>query len=169
MKTIVALVDFSDTTPKVLEAARSLAMTCGCHLSLVHVVPTGPVVVDFAPPPPPSASAFLEKQRDLLALRDALAAQDVNVTAQTFEGALMETVLLQLRRLDPDLIVMGSHGHGALYNLLIGSVTEEVLKQVAWPVLVVPAMTAPKTASPMKKTEKTGYLMGVLGGPPAPL
>jgi nucleotide-binding universal stress UspA family protein len=37
-----------------------------------------------------------------------------------------------------DLIVMGRHSHGAMYNLLVGSVTEAVLKRSRWPVLLVP-------------------------------
>jgi nucleotide-binding universal stress UspA family protein len=39
----------------------------------------------------------------------------------------------------PDLIVMGRHGHGAMYNLLVGSVTEGVLKHSGRPVLLVPS------------------------------
>jgi len=38
--------------------------------------------------------------------------------------------------------VMGSHGHGAVYNLLVGSVTAGVLKSAKCPVLVVPSKKA---------------------------
>jgi nucleotide-binding universal stress UspA family protein len=34
---------------------------------------------------------------------------------------------------------MGSHGHGALYHLFVGSVTTAVLKEAPCPVLVVPS------------------------------
>ena len=34
---------------------------------------------------------------------------------------------------------MGSHGHGAIYELLVGSVTEGVLRKARCPVLVVPS------------------------------
>jgi nucleotide-binding universal stress UspA family protein len=36
-----------------------------------------------------------------------------------------------------DLVVMGSHGHGALMNLVVGSVATEVLASCKVPVLVV--------------------------------
>ena len=38
-----------------------------------------------------------------------------------------------------DLMVMGNNGHGAMYNLLVGSATKGVLKHSARPVLLVPA------------------------------
>jgi nucleotide-binding universal stress UspA family protein len=37
-----------------------------------------------------------------------------------------------------DLVVMGSHGHGALYHLFTGSVVTGVLRRIECPVLVVP-------------------------------
>jgi nucleotide-binding universal stress UspA family protein len=37
-----------------------------------------------------------------------------------------------------ELLVMGSHGHGALYHLFSGSVVTGVLKRMDRPVLVVP-------------------------------
>jgi nucleotide-binding universal stress UspA family protein len=37
-----------------------------------------------------------------------------------------------------DLIVMASHGRGALGNLLLGSVVQRVVKQSSCPVLVIP-------------------------------
>jgi len=36
-----------------------------------------------------------------------------------------------------DLVVMGSHGHGALVNLVVGSVATEVLASCKVPVLIV--------------------------------
>jgi nucleotide-binding universal stress UspA family protein len=49
-----------------------------------------------------------------------------------------EEILNQADTLDADLIVMGTHGHGAMYNLLVGSATKGVLKHSTRPVLLVP-------------------------------
>lgn len=51
---------------------------------------------------------------------------------------MAEEILDQANELNADLIVMGTHGHGAMYNLLVGSVTKGVLKHSTWPVLLVP-------------------------------
>jgi len=47
--------------------------------------------------------------------------------------------LKQADAVNADFIVMGSHGHGAMYNLLVGSVTEGVLKRSTRPLLLVPS------------------------------
>ena len=42
------------------------------------------------------------------------------------------------RETGADLVIMGSHGHGALYHLFTGSVVTGVLRRIDCPVLVVP-------------------------------
>ena len=41
-------------------------------------------------------------------------------------------------KLDIDLVVMGSHGHGGLYKAFVGSVSEQLLHESEVPVLIVP-------------------------------
>lgn len=174
MKTILALIDFSDVTPKILEHAHAHAKAFGGDIVLMHVVPPEPLVVDFEPPAVPP-DIFKIRQRELLAMRDSLTEKGVNTTAQLFGGLLLETVLDQIKLLDPDLIIMGSHGHGALYHLIVGSVTEGIIKHSARPVLVIPSIPAPETtplkaaAKKTRRSVKTGTLIGSLGGTPAPL
>ena len=52
-------------------------------------------------------------------------------------------MLFRSASLGADLIVLGSHGHTAAYDLLIGSTTQTVLRRSPRPVLVVP-MTPPR-------------------------
>ncbi len=143
MKTIVALIDYSDVTDKVLEQAKILGRALDSDVVLMHIVPAQPVVVDFVVAPtvmePPSAAAVQADQARLKQLQDALGREGVRTTSRQFQGASLEALLDECRLLNTDLIIVGSHGHGPLYNLLIGSVTAEVLKQAACPVLVVPA------------------------------
>ncbi len=54
-------------------------------------------------------------------------------------GSTVSTILQTSEVRHADLIIMGSHGHGAVYNLLVGSVTEGVLKSAKCPVLIVPS------------------------------
>ena len=52
-------------------------------------------------------------------------------------GDIAPTVLAEAKAVKADLIVMGSHGKGALKSLLIGSVTQKVIALSPVPVLVV--------------------------------
>ncbi len=63
----------------------------------------------------------------------------VGVTLHEPVGAVVEEILRTGDVIKPALIVMGRHGHGAMYKLLVGSVTEGVLKRSGRPVLLVPA------------------------------
>lgn len=175
MKNILVLIDFSDVTRKVLDHALAFAKAFGGDITLMHVVPEEPVVVDFAPAPiAPDPEVFNARQRQLFALRDSIKMHGVNVTAQQFGGVLLNTLVDQIEQLKPDLIIMGSHGHGALYHLLVGSVTESVIKRATRPVLVVPSavggQTMPVTTDVHEEEETTRFsTMGALGGMPVPL
>lgn len=52
----------------------------------------------------------------------------------------------QAVELNADYIVLGSHGHGAFYDLVIGGTASRVLKEAHCPVVVVPHATLTKKA-----------------------
>ena len=66
----------------------------------------------------------------------------VKVTLFEPTGAVAEEILNQADVLKADLIVMGTHGHGAMCNLLVGSATKGVPKHSRRPVLLVSAPRA---------------------------
>ncbi len=147
MKTIVALVDFTDASSKVLKHAHTLASAFGSQLILMHIVPLEiPVAVygaEVAPIPiDPSPSTIQANQAKLDELLQAVTRLGVNATAVQFKGPVAETVLTETSRLNADLVIMGSHHHNVLYNLFIGSTTNDVLKRAPFPVLVVPCDVA---------------------------
>ncbi len=142
MSTILVPVDFSDITPVVVEQAAAVAQATRGSLTLLHVAlpepafvgfETGPIVVQEA-----VDRAFKEDQERLEALSASLSARGITVDHVHTEGATAEIILREARRLSARVIVMGSHGHGALYHLLAGGVTEAVLRRAPCPVLVVP-------------------------------
>lgn len=169
MKTILALIDFSDVSPQVLEQAEEHARAFGGNVVLVHVVPPEPLVVDFEPPAVPQ-DVFKSRQQQLFLMRDTLIDHGVQATAQVFGGLLLETVLDQIANIAPDIILMGSHGHGALYHLFAGSVTTGVIQHASRPVLVIPSVPAPETHLVKMAAQKAQLArVGPLGGVPAPI
>jgi nucleotide-binding universal stress UspA family protein len=69
----------------------------------------------------------------------------LKVTLHQPTGITVEEILECARTIKADVIVMGRHGHGAMYNLLVGSVTEGVLKRATVPVLLVPGRGGAKS------------------------
>jgi nucleotide-binding universal stress UspA family protein len=55
------------------------------------------------------------------------------------EASPGEAIVKAIRRFDPDVVVMASHGHTGLRRAVHGSVTEHVVRASPKPVLVVPA------------------------------
>lgn len=172
MKTILALIDFSDVSAKILQQAGALAQAFQGDVVLIHVVPPEPLVVDFAPPVVPP-DLFQTRQKELDAMRDSLTAHGVHATAQVFGGLLEETLQEQIGLIKPDVILMGSHGHGALYHLIVGSVTAGIIKHSKLPVLIIPSVPVPETppvkAATRKKASKASPLIATPGGIPVPL
>ena len=54
-------------------------------------------------------------------------------------GSTVDTIFEQAQKRDAELIVIGSHGHGAVFELLFGSIAEGVVRRSSIPVVVVPA------------------------------
>jgi nucleotide-binding universal stress UspA family protein len=68
-----------------------------------------------------------------------IAQEGIKVSLHEPTGAVAEEILNQADALNADMIVMGTHGHSAMYNLLVGSATKGVLKHSTRPVLLVPS------------------------------
>ena len=143
MNPIVTLIDFSDLAPKLLEQSERFGKALGSRGVLLHVVPNDPIAIDAGigatnVTQPPSEASVQQEYNRLSAMGDLLNKAGVNVTVDQLVGADMRTVLDECERLNPELIIVGSHHHGALYNWFMGSFTSDVLKAVNFPVLVVP-------------------------------
>jgi len=144
MKTIVALIDFSDVTDKVLEQAEKSALQSGARVILMHVVPKEPVVVDLGLISPtileaPSGERIKGDHEKLMDCRALLSLAGVDALAEQIVDGGVDRILEDCIRWDAELIIIGSHHHSPLYNLFIGSLTKDVSKRAHCPVLVVPA------------------------------
>ena len=141
MKTILVPVDFSDTTSGVIETAKQFAATFGSRVVLLHISEPEPDFVGFEPGPiavrQTVARDLKQEHQKMEDLKSSCGIPDV--LALHIQGPAVEKILHEAASHNAELIVIGSHGHGALYELLVGSVTAGVLKGAKCPVLVVPA------------------------------
>jgi nucleotide-binding universal stress UspA family protein len=142
ISTILVPVDFSDVTPRVVSMANTLAAAFQSKVILLHVAEPEPEFVGFEPGPATVRTAvardFHEEHRRIEELKKTFDPA-LSVIALHIQGTTVDKILLEAEQQKADLIVIGSHGHGAVYNLLVGSVATGVLKSAACPVLIVPS------------------------------
>lgn len=143
MKSLLVAVDFSPVTGAVIDAAVAVARAFGSTVHLVHVEAPDPAFVGYDVGPETERRAVAERIRErhrrLQELTKAPWPDPDRVTALQIQGPTVEKILEERDRLGADLVVLGSHGHGALFDLLVGSVAEGVLRRAGCPVLVVPS------------------------------
>lgn len=146
MKTIVAAVDFSNATAGVLEMAGKLAKAFGAQLRLLHVVEPEPsyTAYGFTPDEFPALHAFQEeaKRRATAKLDELLKNITANLpdaASQIAEGSPLHSLLEYVKETNADMVVLGSHGHGVIASLLLGSVAEGMIRKATVPTVIVPA------------------------------
>jgi nucleotide-binding universal stress UspA family protein len=137
---ILAPTDYADYSKKVLSDALELARTFGAKLSLLHIVELSPYLGEFTPPTMGAdLLSDLERQaNDELArmLPEAQNAQ-IEVTRSVVIGSPFRKIIETAEAEHVDLIVMATHGRTGLSHLLIGSVTERVVRTAPCPVLTI--------------------------------
>ncbi|MBL8347424.1 MAG: universal stress protein [Rubrivivax sp.] len=139
MKILLA-VDGSAYTKRMLAYLAAHDEWLGAHheYTLVHAVP----------PVPPRAAAVLDKttlksyydesaEKVLKPIRTFFERQGIQAKCVSKPGPAAEIIVAQAGKEGCEMIVMGSHGHGVLARLVLGSVAAKVVAQTKVPVLLV--------------------------------
>jgi nucleotide-binding universal stress UspA family protein len=144
MKILLAI-DGSSASDRAIELVSTMRWPAGSHVQLIHVgdallgVYAGmPGVVVSAEAVEADIEADRERRQKLLDEAGArLVAPGRSVATQIIEGRPASSIVEAARAAEADLIVLGSHGRGALASAVLGSVTAEVIEYASTPVLVV--------------------------------
>ncbi|WP_221029210.1 universal stress protein [Actomonas aquatica] len=143
MKTILTPVDFSPATADVIDAAINLASAVDGRVVLLHANQPPTVTADYglAMENVQEIISVTEKAsaRQLEHLLRTLSDRGVDASTANANGPAVAAIVGKAKELEAAYIVMGSHGHTALYDLLVGSTTHGVLKKAPCPVVIVPA------------------------------
>ena len=147
-KRIVLAVDGSPPSERAVAVCADLAASLSAEVAVIHVN-IDPVMV--VPPVAPTEAMIAPPVLTEQALREAdaagqaivsravdvLKAKGVRVTARQARGPVGQRVVEAANELAADLIVLGSHGHGRLEELLLGSVSDAVARHARCSVLIV--------------------------------
>jgi nucleotide-binding universal stress UspA family protein len=145
IRRILCPVDFSHFSRHALSQAVALARETGAEVSVLHVFVFAPVALPVSaggsiPLEPirldaPGRAALQAELREFV---DDVDTEGITLTTTLFEGDAVARILDRATDWNADLVVMGTHGRSGFERLMLGSVTEKILRKCTCPVLTVP-------------------------------
>ena len=139
MKKILVATDASEYSKKALKTALELARKFNATVELLFVV-IDPVVYGFGVADSYVASAEQVERDGELALEATLEGTDISgitLEKKKLHGNPGYIIIQEVKDENIDLVVMGSHGYGAILGSVLGSVSQKVLHGAKCSVLIV--------------------------------
>jgi nucleotide-binding universal stress UspA family protein len=153
MKHILCPTDLSVASARAIDLAIAVASWYRARLTALHVY--NPLFVPVPGLPTPSdrvPQAEVQRIREEIAARFQVATTagvDVDVVVDV--GQPVPHILKRAVSLPADIIVMGTHGASGFEHLILGSVTEKILRKAGCAVLTVPARAQATSTLPFKR------------------
>lgn len=130
MQTILMPIDFSEATDPAVEFVAEIASKMDAQVDVLHVCRAE------LDDPEEGRDAVKPKLDDVVARLKKLGCDAFPFIVA---GSPAEMILERIEVSDPCMVVMGSHGHTAMHDLVIGSATHRVLRSGKCPLLIVPS------------------------------
>jgi nucleotide-binding universal stress UspA family protein len=148
VKTILTPIDFSGVSDAVVREAAALARALEGRVVLLTIIQPPIITSEYAPMMENlseiTAAGEKAAAKNLARFAEKLATDSISSDVLQLNGAPVANIVEQAQKLGADYIVMGSHGHTAVYDLLVGSTTHGVLMRAKCPVVIVPPPKAKK-------------------------
>lgn len=162
MKTVLAPIDFSQTSERVISSAIELARAVDARLVLLAVVPRVKVEGCTLSLTLAAADLAVEAEKDvarrLTRLQRSL--RDDGVTAHVVHssGDPRSCILEKAEELSANYVIMAAHGDCAFDRSMIGSTTSGVLRRATCPVVLIPEEDKPaqRVARKVERPELVG-------------
>jgi nucleotide-binding universal stress UspA family protein len=140
IKQLLVPIDFTETSDRALDYAVALAKKLGAKITVMHAYelpiygfPDGALVatVDVA------TRISQAAQEGLTAAVEKRKSSGVEMRAILRDGPPVEEIATVAEDVKADLVVLGTHGRRGLRRAIMGSVAEEVIRELTVPVLTV--------------------------------
>ena len=141
IKNVLCPVDFSDASTHAIEQATAIAGWFKARITALHVV--SPIFMSSPVVPKPGGGSIPESELERLGTETGArfgGATSAGIGLGVFVdvGQPASRILERAASLPADVLVMGTHGTSGFEHLVLGSVTERVLRKASCPVLTVP-------------------------------
>lgn len=142
MKTFLVPLDFSAVSGTVVDTAVEFSRNLGGRIVMLHIIQPPAVTGDYALPVEvlQEAAAASEKSArgHLGKYEEKCRAAGIGVETVIRQGAPVPLILEEAGNRQADFIIMGSHGHGKLYDFLVGSTASGIIKKARCGVIILP-------------------------------
>lgn len=142
-KNILTLIDFSETCHLVVGRASELSSFYNAKCWLMHVAAPDPDFVGYEVGPQyirdHRAEMLKDEHSKLEGYKEQLEKEGVKSEILLIQGQINSTIISEIERLNIDMVVLGSHGHSKLYDLVVGSVCEYTLRYATIPLVIIPS------------------------------
>ena len=136
-ESIIVALDGSEQSIMALKNAHALADCFGSKLILVHAFPHTSDLRDALHYDKLVAMRSMGGKAIISKAREQLGQTSLEIEEDLLEGPAADAILSAAATREPDLIVMGSRGMGAIKGLVFGSVSTKVSQYAPCPVMVV--------------------------------
>ncbi len=160
IKTIVCTTDFSDFSNRAVPFGVALAKEFGAKLYLCHVIDLSSVAMygeGFSDP------LLLETKITDYAhehLKELIGDTDIEWESLTSVGHTADEIALIAKEKGADLVVSATHGRSGLKRLILGSVTERLMRTLPCPMYIVRSLEREPAAPVMAEMKLTRILVG---------
>jgi nucleotide-binding universal stress UspA family protein len=137
---ILAAVDFSESSNTALQRAASIARASGAEFHVAHAIETltyRGVTYQELLSPDSQIKERAQAQKTLTEAVDGLGKDPVPASVELLDGDPRNVIVKHAEKIGADLIVLGSHGHGRLHDVLLGSITGHISHIATCSVLIV--------------------------------
>ena len=151
MKKVLIALDYNPTAQKIAEDGFALAKAMSAQVVLLHVV-ADPVYYSSAMYSPimgfggymdteimqPDITDHLKKTSNDFLEKSKKHLGDDTIEIMVTEGDVADAIVAAAKNITANVIVMGSHSRKWLEQIVMGSVTENVLRQTSIPLFIIP-------------------------------
>jgi len=141
MKKIMACIDFTEGTDRIVDKGIELAAATNAGLCLIHVAapkPDLPKVVCGKRSFPELARRLCNCNRHFDDFARRIKKAGINLTTIRARGEAARTIANEANKNHADMIIMGARNNSALRHLIGGSVTADVMKKTQASIVLVP-------------------------------
>jgi universal stress protein E len=143
-RTALAAVHLSEPSANAIRTGKALGLPGGARLALVHAfLPLAKGQMFYAGLSQDTIDGYVADERlratkELTAFLKANGIDDRGRSLHIEEGAPSEVISKTVEQLNPNVLIIGTHGRTGIAKALLGSVTEEALRSLDVDILAVP-------------------------------